>query len=74
MNEEIRQITNERRTAKNEWQSDYFLRALYKMMTLYDFLRALFSVYQKLGQFFYHTYLLTCSWKDTSVLFKGTVK
>ena len=61
MNEEIHQITNERRTAKNEWQNDYFLRAL-------------FSVYQKLGQFFFHTYLLTCLWKDTSVLFKGTIK
>ena len=33
-----------------------------------DFLRALYSVYKKLGQFF--PYLLTCLKKDTSVLLK----
>ena len=32
-----------------------------------DFLRALYSVYKKLGQFFFHSYLLTCFKKDKSV-------
>ena len=59
MNEEIHCITNEGKTAKNEWENDGS-----------DFFRALFSVYKKLGQFFFHTYSLTCLKKDTSVLIK----
>ena len=36
-----------------------------------DFLRPLYrGIYKKLGQFFFHTYLLTCIDKDTSVLLK----
>ena len=35
-----------------------------------NFLLALYSVYKKLGQFFFHTYLLTCVNKDTSVMLK----
>ena len=46
MNEEICCITNEGKTAKDEWENDYS-----------DFLRALYSVYKKLGQFFSHTSL-----------------
>ena len=41
MNEEIRCITNEGKTAKNEWKNDDS-----------NFLRALYSVSKKLGQFF----------------------
>ena len=52
-------ITNEGKTAKNEWENDGS-----------DFLQALHSVCKKLGQFFFHTYLLTCLKKDTSVLLK----
>ena len=59
MNEEIHCITNEGKMAKNECENDDC-----------DFLRALFSVYKKLGQFFFHTYSLTCLKKDTSVLIK----
>ena len=44
------------------------LRMNGKMMT--DFLQAFYSVYKKLGQFFFHTYLLTYLKKDTSVLLK----
>ena len=37
-----------------------------------DFLRPLYrGIYKKLGQFFFHTYLLTCVDKDTSVLLKS---
>ena len=49
MNEEIPWITNKGKTAKNEWGYDDS-----------DFLRALYSVHKKLGQFFFHTYSLTC--------------
>ena len=45
--------------AKNEWENDNF-----------DFLQAVYSAYKKLGQFFFHNCLLTCSEKDTSVLLK----
>ena len=47
MNEEIHYITNDRKTAKNEWENDDS-----------DFLRALYSVHKKIGQFFFHAYLL----------------
>ena len=46
MNEEIRCITNEGKTAKNEWENDDS-----------DFLPALYIAYKKLGQFFFHTLL-----------------
>ena len=46
MNEEICCITNERKTAKDEWEDDYS-----------DFLQALYSVYKKLEQFFSNTLL-----------------
>ena len=42
MSEEICCVTNKREAAKNEWENDDS-----------DFLRALFSVYKKLGQFFF---------------------
>ena len=35
-----------------------------------DILQPLYSVYKKIGQFFFHTYLLTCINKGTSVLLK----
>ena len=44
MSEEIRCIANEGKTAKNKWENDAV-----------DFLRALYSVYKKLGQFFSNT-------------------
>ena len=47
MNEEIRCITIERNMARNEWENDDS-----------DFLRALYSVYKKLGQFFSILYSL----------------
>ena len=51
MNEEIRCITNEGKTAtneaRNEWENNNS-----------DFLQALYSVYKKLGQFFSILYLL----------------
>ena len=43
------QITNEGKTAKNQWENDDS-----------DFLEALYNVYKKLGQFFFQTYFLTC--------------
>ena len=46
MNEEIRCITNEEKTAKNEWEKDDS-----------SFLLAIYSVSKKLGQFFFHTLL-----------------
>ena len=46
MNEKIRCITNEGKTAKNEWENDDS-----------DFLPAVYIVYKKLGQFFFHTLL-----------------
>ena len=49
MNEEIRCIINKGKTAKNEWENDDC-----------DFLRALYSVYIKLGDLFFNTSLLTC--------------
>ena len=39
----LRCVTNEVKSAKNEWENDS------------DFLRALHIVYKKLGQFFFHT-------------------
>ena len=47
MNEEIHCIINEGKTAKNEWENDDS-----------NFLRALYSVYKKLGQFFSILYSL----------------
>ena len=44
---------------KTEWENDDF-----------DVLRALYSVYKKLGQFVLHTYSLTCLNEDASVLLK----
>ena len=41
----------------NEWENDEP-----------DILQALYSVYKILGQFFFHTYLLTCLNKDTCQL------
>ena len=46
MNEEICCIANEERMAKNEQEKDDS-----------DFLLALYSVYKKLGQFFFHAFL-----------------
>ena len=45
MNEEIYCSTNKGKMVKNEWESDS------------DFLPALYIVYIKLGQFFFHTVL-----------------
>ena len=45
MNEEIHCIINEGKTARNGWEND-------------DFLRALYSAYKKLGQFFSILYSL----------------
>ena len=42
-------ITNKVKTAKNKWKNDDS-----------DFLPALYSVYNKLGQFFFYTYSWTC--------------
>ena len=47
MNEEIHCITNEGKMARNEWENDDS-----------NFLRALYSVYKKLGQFFSLLYSL----------------
>ena len=58
MNEEILCIINKGKTVKTEWEN------------VTDFLRALYSLYKKLGQFFFHTYSLTSWNKDTSVLLK----
>ena len=58
MNEEILCIINKGKTVKTEWEN------------VTGFLRALYSLYKKLGQFFFHTYSLTSSNKDTSVLLK----
>ena len=58
MNEEIPCIINKGKTVKTEWEN------------VTDFLRALYSLYKKLGQFFFHTYSLTSSNKDTSVVLK----
>ena len=55
MNEEFRCITNERKSAKNKWENDDS-----------DFLQALYSVYNKLGQFINQTFLLTCLKKNVS--------
>ena len=48
MNEEIHSITNKGKTAKNESENDDT-----------DFLRTLYSVYQKLEQFFVRTFSFT---------------
>ena len=47
---EISCITNKGKTAKNEWENYDF-----------DFLWTLYSVYKKLVQLFFHTYVLTSS-------------
>ena len=47
MNEEIRCIINEEKTARNEWENDDS-----------NFLRALYSAYKKIGQFFSILYSL----------------
>ena len=46
MNKQIHCITNEGKAAKNEWKNDNS-----------DFLVALYSVYKKLEQSFFHTLL-----------------
>ena len=46
MNEEICCITNEGKTARNEWENDDS-----------NFLRALYSVYKKIRTIFFHTLL-----------------
>ena len=56
MNKEIRSITNEGKSANNEWENDDS-----------DFLWALYSKYKKLGQFFFHAYLWTCLKRGTSI-------
>ena len=48
MNEEIRCIINEGKTAKNEWENDHS-----------DFLRTLYSVYKKIRTIKFHTSLTT---------------
>ena len=62
MNEEIRCFTNKgkTKTATTECENDHS-----------DILRALYGIYKKLGQFFFHTYSLTCLNKDTTVLLKA---
>ena len=51
MNEEICCITNEGKTARNEWENDDS-----------DFLRALYSVHKKIRTIFFHTLLsIHCS-------------
>ena len=57
MNEEIRYIAKKGKVAKNDWGNGDF-----------DFLEAVYSVFKKLGQFFFHTYLLTCLTKGTLFL------
>ena len=52
-------LTKGKNPATNEWENDNL-----------EILRALYSVHKKLGQFFFHIYLLTCLNKDTSVLLK----
>ena len=59
MNKDICSITNKGNIAKNEWESDDS-----------DILWALYSLYKKLGQFFFKTYSLPCLHKDTSILLK----
>ena len=59
MNEEICCITNKEKTSKNEYENDDS-----------DFLQALYSVYKKLGQFFFHIFSLILN-KDASVLSKN---
>ena len=59
MIEEICCINNEGKMTKNEWENDDS-----------DFLQALCSECKKSGQLIFHTYLLTCLKKDTSVLLK----
>ena len=46
MNEEICCITNEGKTARNEWENDDS-----------NFLQALYSVYKKIRTIFFHTLL-----------------
>ena len=56
MSEEICCITNKEKAAKDGSENDDS-----------DFPKALFSVYETLGQLFFHNYLLTFLKKDTSV-------
>ena len=49
MNGEICHITNKGKATKNEWENDDS-----------DFLWSLCCVNKKIGQFFFHIYLLTC--------------
>ena len=53
MNEEIPCVTNEVKMAKNEWENDDS-----------DFLPALYILYKKSGQIFFHTLLA----QDASVV------
>ena len=46
MNEEICCITNEEKTARNEWENDDS-----------DFLQALYGIYNKIKTIFFHTLL-----------------
>ena len=55
MNEEIHCISNEGKKARNEYENDDS-----------DFLRALYSVYKKLGQFFSILYSLYASFRCKS--------
>ena len=48
MNEKINCITDEGKTTENERKNDNS-----------DILQALYNVYKKSGQFFFHTYLIT---------------
>ena len=58
MNEDIALLTKEKsKTTTNKWGNA-------------DILRAWYSVYKNLGQFFFHTYSLTCLNKNTTVLVK----
>ena len=53
-------VTKEKgKVAMNEWENDCS-----------GMLQALYCEYKKLGQFFFHTYSLTCLNKDTPVLLK----
>ena len=54
-----------KKNAWNEWMNEYE-----RENDDSDVLGALYSTYQKLGQFFFHTYSLTCVKKDSSVLLK----
>ena len=63
MDKEIHWIAKEEKRMK--WMNEYE-----RENDDSDFLGALYSTYEKLGQFFFHTYSLTCVKKDSSVLLK----